>query len=72
MSFNSAEELIKWCGSSEIKIKSLLDGMLDKLDVKNKSVRSILTKGSKILNEIEELKKEIELEKKIDFFGKKS
>lgn len=64
MSFNSAEDLIKWFDSSEIKIKSLLDGMLDKLDVKNKSVRSILTKGSKILNEIEELKKEIELEKK--------
>lgn len=58
MSFNTQEDLLKWCDSSEVKVKNLLDGMMDKLDIKNRSVRNLLIKGSEILNGLEDLKKE--------------
>ena len=59
MSFSSEEDLLKWCDSNEAKVKNLLDGMMDKLDIKNRSVRSLLIKGSEILNGLDDLKKEV-------------
>jgi|LakMenE01Jun11ns_1017448.scaffolds.fasta_scaffold9868266_4 hypothetical protein len=59
MSFNSKEDLIEWCDSSETKVKKTIDNIIDKLGVQKKGVKSLLTSASEILNELEELKKEL-------------
>lgn len=59
MSFNSAEELLSWCNTNESKIKKTVDNIIDNLGVKENSVKKLLTSASEILNELEDLKKEL-------------
>lgn len=59
MSFNSKEDLIQWCDSNEIKIKKTIDNIIDKLGVTEKTNKKLLTSASEILNELEDLKREL-------------
>ena len=54
----SVSEILKWCGDQEDKTKDTIDAILDTQDVKKKDVKKALTIASKILINIEELKKE--------------
>ena len=59
MSFNSKEDLIQWCDSNETKIKKTIDNIIDKLGVTEKTTKKLLTSASEILNELEDLKREL-------------
>ena len=55
----TTREILGWIGDNQKRILEILDIALDHGDLQNPQVQSILEDASSVLNEIEEMEKEV-------------
>jgi archaellum component FlaC len=56
----TTRELLDWCDTNQKKMIKMLDAVFDNLDTSDPAVQDALKDASDILNDIEELEKEVE------------